>query len=355
MKNSRMYSFLALIIVISLVVISGCSKVTTPDEAPAASAVPATPAVITAPVTAPVAGVSDLVITKVWLDGLTINYTIKNVGAADSPQTYSYIFVNDLLPAQGGSSFVDVLKPGQEELLTFSNYQWPFGRSYGEGQTRVRSEGYIELPLNNNKVKVCADAKSEASEAVETNNCKVTLFGILWDYDLLRVSNLATWRNSDGDLPEPGSENTANGAHYQVPNVDMEVTPQLETIPQQVPQGWMQGTWGYFYSDEEYGSPETAAVKVPAKLHFVARVGLARNAIGSDGVTLKVGLKDLNDTVTWIASKKLTTPGAVEDWDINLSDYEGQKYYLILRVEAGASPVNDFVIWNQARLLQVND
>jgi len=356
MRNSRLYSFLALIIVISLVVTSGCSQVATPGEAPAEPAVSPQPAVVTAPVTAPVAGASDLVITKVWLDGLMIYYTIKNVGVVDSPQTYAYIYVNDLLPTMGGSSFVDVLKPGEERSLNFSNYQWPYGRASGEPQVQVQVNpaGYIDLRLQDNKVKVCADAKNEASEAVETNNCKVTLLGILWDYDLLRVANLATWRNGDGDLPEPGSENNMNGAHFQLANTDMEMTPQLETIPQQVPQGWMQGTWGYFYSDE-YGSPRTAAIKIPAKLHFMARVGLARNAIGSDGVTFKVGLKDLNDIVTWIASKKVTTPGAFEDWNINLSDYEGQKYYFILRVEAGASPGNDFAIWSQARLLQVND
>jgi hypothetical protein len=201
---------------------------------------------------------------------------------------------------------------------------------------------------------VCADVKNEAVESNEANNCKVSLLGILWDYDMLAVSNLATWRNSDGDFPEPGSENNVNGAHFKIPNFDMEIAPQLETIPQQVPQGWMQGTWGYFYADE-FGSPRTAAVKVPAKLHFVARIGLARTATGSDGVTYKFGLKDLNDTVTWISSKKATAPGAFEDWDINLSQYEGQKYYFILRVEAGASPVNDFAIWNKARLIQVND
>jgi len=68
-----------------------------------------------------------------------------------------------------------------------------------------------------------------------------------------------------------------------------------------------------------------------------------------------VGLKDLNDTVTWIDSRKVTTPGSFEDWDIDLTNYEGQKYYIILRVEAGDSPVNDFAIWNQAKLIQVND
>jgi hypothetical protein len=51
----------------------------------------------------------------------------------------------------------------------------------------------------------------------------------------------------------------------------------------------------------------------------------------------------------------MTAPGVFEDWDINLGNYEGQKYYFFLRVDAGASPVNDFAIWKEAKLLQVND
>ena len=358
MKNSRLYLFLALVMVLSLAAVSGCGKVTPGDKAPAVPAVPSAPAspgVITAPVAVPVAGASDLVITKIWLDQSMIYYTIKNTGTGDSPQTYTHIFVNDLFPAMGGSSLVDVLKPGQEKTLTISNYEWPYSPNYGENVANVNAAGYLVPSLKNYKVKLCADAKNEAIEAVETNNCKVTLLGILWDYDLLPVASQATWRNSDGDMPEPGSENNANGAHFKIANVDMETVAQLVTVPQQVPQGWMQGTWGYFYTDRDYQAPRMAAIRLPPKLHFVARVGLARNAAGSDGVTFKFGLKDLNDTVTWIASKKATTPGAFENWDINLSDYEGQKCYFILRVEAGASPANDFAIWNQARLIQVND
>ena len=48
----------------------------------------------------------------------------------------------------------------------------------------------------------------------------------------------------------------------------------------------------------------------------------------------------------------MTVPGQFETWDIDLSDYEGQKVYFILRVEAGASAVNDFAVWKQAELVQ---
>jgi hypothetical protein len=357
LNKTRIYSFLAIIIAIVTVATSGCSTAAAPAQAPAASATPTAPKVVATSTAAPVTGVSDLVITKVWLDGLTVYYNIKNIGTADSPQTYSHIFVDDLMPAQGGSNFVDVIKPGQEVLLSFNNYEWPYGKDFGftQAQAKPDSGGFIELPLANHRVKVCADARSGASELVETNNCKVTLVGKLWEYDLLRVANLATWRNGDGDVPEPGGEGNVHGAHIQVPNRDMEVIPQLETIPQQVPQGWMQGIWGYFYYGETDHSPKMTAIKIPAKLRFAAKVGLSRDATGTDGVTYRFGLRDLNDTVTWIDSKKMTAPGVFEDWDVNLGNYEGQKYYFFLRVDAGASPVNDFAIWKEAKLIQVND
>lgn len=358
MKNFRFYLILAFVIALSLAAIPGCSPVSAPATAPATT--PATPAVISPSVTPAAAvavnsGTPDLVITQVWLDGLMVYYKIKNIGTADSPQTFSYIYLNDLMPVMGGTSFVDTLKPGEERTLAFTNYQWQFDKPINDNKARVLSEGYIQLPLSNNKVEVRADGENMVAELSENNNSRSTLVGMMYDSDLLRVSNLAIWKNKDGILAEPGTENTPAGAHFQIPNSDMEVTPELQVIPQQVPNGWMQGTFGYFYSLEEWNSPSIAAIEIPAKLHFVSRVGLSRNATGSDGVTFRFGLKDLNDSITWVASKTATTPGVFEDWNIDLSQYEGQKYFFLLRVDAGASPSYDFAIWNKARLMQIND
>jgi len=350
MKYSRMYLFLALIMAVSLAAAAGCSKVTPEDIAPAA---PIAPGVITAPVAAPVAGgAPDLVITKVWLEGQMVYYTIKNAGAGESPQTYTQLSVNDLIPTMGDSSFVDALKPGQEKTLTFSSYQWPYGANSGDSLTagaNVNPAGYIDPSQQNYKVKVCADAKSEAGETVESNNCMVKLWGLLVDYDMLATAHLATWRNSAAEMPDFGNETSTQGAHFKVGDGELEV------VPQQVPQGWIQGTWGYFYTDKDFGNPRMAAIKIPANMHFVARVGLAKSATGSDGVTFKFGLKDLNDNLTFIGSKKMAVPDVYEDWDIILSQYEGQRAFFVLRAEAGASPVNDFAIWKTARIIQVSD
>lgn len=50
----------------------------------------------------------------------------------------------------------------------------------------------------------------------------------------------------------------------------------------------------------------------------------------------------------------MTIPGVFEDWDVDLADYEGEIVYYILRAESGIVPSNDFAIWKEARLKQVN-
>jgi hypothetical protein len=89
-------------------------------------------------------------------------------------------------------------------------------------------------------------------------------------------------------------------------------------------------------------------------MHFKATVGLAANALGGDGVNFMFGLKDLSDAVTFFPAKKMTVPGQFDDWDIDLSSYQGQIYRFVLRVQAVSSPSQKYAVWNQARLLQVN-
>jgi len=312
---------------------------------------------LTVTVGAPVAGAPDLIITDVWIEGLMIYYKVKNIGAVDSTPTTTNLLVDNLFPPLGGASFVDVLKPGQEKTLVFSSYQWPYGLGSpgaGGGVGGVpwaifHSAGYIDPSLINHVVKVCADAKNEASEGLETNNCMIKLWGVLMDYDLLPLAHLAIWKNSSGNLPDFGAEGSSSGAYIKMSDGG------LEMVPEQVPQGWTQGYWGFFYTDRETQRSMNAAIKIPAKTKFIARVGLAASAQGSDGVTFKLGLKDLSDTNNFLPGKKMTVPGQFENWEIDLSDYEGQKVWFILRVEAGNKPDKDFAVWQEARLKQVSD
>ena len=71
MKNSHLYSVLALLIVLSIAGTSGCSAVVAPGTAlvvPAVSSASSNAATVSSAVTQPaVTGNPDLVITRIWL------------------------------------------------------------------------------------------------------------------------------------------------------------------------------------------------------------------------------------------------------------------------------------------------
>ena len=336
---------------------------TTTYKLMAANDAGATTREITVNVGAAVSGAPDLVITDAWLEGCMVYYKIKNIGPVEAPGTTSYFYIDNMFPPLGGTSFCDVMKPGQERSLVFSSYQWPDcgqtpggpgGSSQGPSHYSLQQSshgspvGYIDPGIQNHVIKVCADGKNDIKEGNKSNNCLMKIWGILYDYDLLPLAHLAVWRNSSGELPAFGAEGSTSGAYIKMSDGGVEM------VPEQVPQGWIQGYWGFFFVDTELHTAQTAAIKLPAKTHLIMRVGLANNAQGSDGVTFKVGLKDTSDMTNFLPGKKMTVAGQFEDWDLDLSDYEGQKVLIILRVEAGASPVNDFAVWKQARLMQVS-
>ena len=337
------------------------------------------------------AGAPDLVITELWLEVCTIYYRIKNTGAVDSPQTYTYLYVDNLFPPMGGSSFVDVLKPGEERGAQFSSYQWPWcqggGGPVGGGggpqgtvmlahptnfnpgidvalmpgspppsQTPDSGGGsYMDFSMMNHMIKACADAENKALEANKNNNCTSKIYGILFKYDLLPQSHMARWVGNLGPIDYFTSEGSTTGAHFPLSNGG------LEMIPPKVPNGWIQGYFGYFYTNlgGTLGAVDTGPtatpilpIKIPPKTKFIGRVGLAQNATGTDGVTFKFGIKGMNDVTNFIGTKTITLPGTSEAWVIDMKDYEGQVGYFILRAEAGAGAENDFAVWYEGRLEQ---
>jgi len=326
--------------------------VTTTYQLTASNDAGASKAQATVYVTAPLAGQPDLNIMEIWLEGNMIYYRIKNAGKIDSPQTYTHIYVDNLAPAMGGSSFVDVLKPGQEKVLTFSSYQWPYGvdGTGGLGDWNPDSGMPFDPSLQNHTVKVCADATDKATEADEINNCLYKIWGNLWDYDLLALSHMAYYYNSwdSLDYMEGLTESDKKGAHIKMADGS------LEMVPEAKPQGFIRGKWGIFWTDYNQ-DVWIYPIKIPPKLHFKARVGLSNTATGSDGVTFKIGFLDSTDTLRWLGDKKMTVPGKFEDWDVDLSDQQGTFGYFLLQVDAGNTYNNDYAIWKEARLVQVSD
>ncbi len=332
------------------------------------------------------AGAPDLIITDLWLEVCTIYYRVKNTGAVDSPPTYTYLYVDNMFPTLGGTSFVDTLKPGEERGLQFSSYQWPWcgtqpaqsggggprgqvmyvhgGDNYNPGtynpQTTQQNPGgsdsgsYMDFSDLNHMIKACADGKNQATESDKNNNCASKVYGILFHYDMLPQGHQSTWVSNLGPVDYYTTESSTQGAHFKLGDGS------LEMIPPKWPNSWIQGYFGYFITtDPGLGYVNTGPVpttvlpiKIPPKLKFIGRVGMAQNATGTDGATFKVGLKGLNDVTNFVSSKTMTQPGVFEDWVVDLKDYEGQVAYIVLRTEAGASADNDFAVWKVGVLQQ---
>jgi hypothetical protein len=323
--------------------------VTTTYQIIASNDAGATKSVVVVNVGPALAGAPDLVITDIWMEGTMIYYKVKNAGKIDTTPTYTNLYVDNLFPAMGGSGFVDVLKPGQEKTLTFSSYDWPYKEDQGRGWIPEAGMAYYDPGILNHTVKVCADARNEAREADENNNCRYKIWGMLWDWDMLAISHLVYYYNSWDKLdPMEGlNESDTKGAHIKMSDGG------LEMVPESKPQGFIRGKWGEPYTFAD--GTTLFRIAIPVKTKFKAVVGLSRSAQGSDGVTFKLGFLDSTDTLRWLGSKKMTVPGQFEDWVVDLTDQQGSYGYFLLQVDAGNSFTNDFAIWKQARMVQEND
>jgi len=298
-----------------------------------------------------VSGTPDLIVTEFWLEGLMIYYTVKNAGTLDSTPGYTHLWVNNVMPPLGSSSFVDILKPQQEKTMTFSSYQWPYTQQSGVTSyipfILSPRECYIDPTTSSFAVKVCADGKDEVKESNESNNCLTKLWGYPINYNFCPYAHLATWKNGSGNVPDFGAESSPSGAYIKLGDGGLEI------VPEQVPQGWTQGYFGFFYTEGGFGGKtEVCYIKVPPKCKFVANVGLSSSAAGSDGVVFKLGIKDMSDTLNFLPGKTMTVPGKFENWVIDLKEYEGQRVQFVLRVDAGKTATNDFAIWKEARVAQ---
>jgi len=67
MKHFRLYSFLSLVAVLSLALVSACTTPVSPTGQPATAETPAASGPPSSPATPRVSGAPDLVISKVWL------------------------------------------------------------------------------------------------------------------------------------------------------------------------------------------------------------------------------------------------------------------------------------------------
>jgi hypothetical protein len=124
---------------------------------------------VTVMVEAPPAGVPDLMVTDIWVQGDIVYYKIANVGGIDSQGGESLLYVLDM---EQDKDYIDPVPAGGELTGVFNNYafQAPFGSEGNFGSATAEAVASME-------VKVCVDVEDATKESDESNNCYTKMFG----------------------------------------------------------------------------------------------------------------------------------------------------------------------------------
>ena len=166
-------------------------------------------------------------------------------------------------------------------------------------------------------------------------------------YDFVANAASASWRSSAVPLSFGGPGNDTRGfAMYVAPATMEDGTAQrrvLETHPQWVDAGWIQGA----YHD----------VKVPAGATLTVKAGFLKGATASNGVLYSVRFKE-NGTSTWYYFPNGATTynaGHLKTYDEkmwtlswSLQDLAGKTGEFDLRVEANGNSGQDWACWQEA-------
>ena len=303
----------------------------------------------TVTVTSAVTGKPELVITDFWLAGNTVNYKIKNQGDADAESSQSYLYVDNLEQA---NDYVEPLAAGQELTTKFSNYSWDFPLVV-EATIRPEEEVIVPEQIRTYHVVVCADGDNTVEESDEANNCSDQIWGPKYTYDFVEKAPKATWKSSSGELEWVTAPSSKKGAAFvgKVTLEDGEIYLNvLSTYPEQVSHGWIQGKYGDFYTEDHVTL--SREIVVPEKARFTAKVGFKDGATATDGVAVALGYVGVDEKLVFFDKMDVYYDGALDIYEIDLSDMAGEEAYFVLRVEAKDSWEQDWPVWVEAKIVQ---
>ncbi len=327
----------------------------TPPSSPPLATPPSAPPAQPAPAPAPAAAARpDLVVTDIRIIGREVYYTVKNIGAAESRGSRAYFYVNGIKEAD---DYTEPLAPGQERPGPFGNYTWKYQLVETVPDSQYRPGGTLadEDTVRRFTLKVCADVENTLVEANEANNCKVIIHGVKFAYSFVSFAHQALWSTGYGVLKLPLPEESATGAAL-VTSANLEDNQGygsvLLTIPQQVGNGWIQGRFGQFFTDQ-FRQTQVKEFTVPDLARFSAKVGFTSSSAPGSKARFLFGVVDPGGVVTW-ANPAITASmdGKLETYDVDLSGVAGQKRQFVLRVEVIGPAQNVKPVWADPRIYQ---
>ncbi len=164
-----------------------------------------------------------------------------------------------------------------------------------------------------------------------------------WSYNLYANASRALWKSAAGSLDFSRPKNDPAGyvgkIDYGYLNPGVRAVSMLETRPQMISRGWIEGLY-----------PE---ILLPEHVYLHTYIGFKKSADASDGATFHVFVYD-GSTYKQVVIQKLF-PRQYRNIDCDLSSWAGEKIQLILKVTAGDSSKADLAVWVNPRLENVEE
>lgn len=304
-----------------------------------------TTSTVTVTVAEAVAGQPDLQVTKVWLQGRSVYYTIVNNGSGKAPVSRAYLYVNGHKDAE---DYVEAMEVGEERTENFSNYNYPYDLE-ATGVELKNAPTYI--------VKVCADEEHAVVESNEDNNCGSVILGQLFVYDFVENAHRVEWKTNSGTIIYPSPQTSTSGAAF-TRNMSLEDDKGygscLATFPPPIDQGWIEGSFGDFYTDQATRQSMSRDIVVPENAKFIAKVGFKKGASDTDGVWFLFGYTDEMGRVNYAPGVFASYDGKLSTYQVDLSQIAGKKTRFLLRVEdkAGDLYKENWAVWQNPIVTQ---
>lgn len=167
-----------------------------------------------------------------------------------------------------------------------------------------------------------------------------TILSAVTFYDFVLNADKATWQNSSGTLPYPGSTSDARGFAVLLTNQLMEdgsnYSKVLETHPEWKDKtGYISGTY-----------PE---ITIPQGAKLELRFGFLNGATATDGVKYRVYFNRGQPVMIFEKSKNYTR--SLESATVDLSNYYEQKGSFMLYVSVYATSTQDWACWVDAKIV----
>jgi hypothetical protein len=226
----------------------------------------------------------------------------------------------------------------------------------------------VQIILDGAVVKECPGSPCTYDAGPYPNSSEVSYRAAAWDgvnnqavtaldvlnlasaviFDFVEEAPDASWRSGSGSLQWPGTESDDEGFAKWVEDAGLEngneVDRALETHPQWVDNGYIQGT---------YTEPFHQGYRIEESDVFYAVVGL-RNGAGAGDVTFRVMLRTQGMGNHWIAEVPDAYDGKMKVIQVPLEPWAGQRADFVLRVDAGSSSQQDWAMWSTARVYRGN-